>query len=84
MKNFHIIIQKNKNVIVILSIWLIFYLFIILLDSIIKLNLIQTKKKKVRIWLLRKMKKKVQEFCSHAKQAHWRFESKQTENIIFH
>ena len=46
MKNFHIIIQKNKNVIVILSIWLIFYLFIILLDSIIKLNLIQTKKKK--------------------------------------
>ena len=42
MKNFHIIIQKNKNVIVILSIWLIFYLFIILLDSIIKLNLIQT------------------------------------------
>ena len=46
MKNFHIIIQKNKNVIVILSIWLIFYLFIILLDSIIKLNLIQTKKRK--------------------------------------
>ena len=42
MKIFHIIIQKNKNVIVILSIWLIFYLFIILLDSIIKLNLIQT------------------------------------------